>query len=88
MIRISRRILLAGAIALAVTPAARAADSLKEIRIDWATYNPVSLVLKQKGLLEKEFAKDGITITWVQSENNSWIILDIYTLLYSQLFII
>ncbi|GCC47222.1 hypothetical protein chiPu_0031239, partial [Chiloscyllium punctatum] len=40
--------------------AALAADALKEIRIDWATYNPVSMVLKQKGLLEKEFAKDGI----------------------------
>jgi sulfonate transport system substrate-binding protein len=37
-----------------------AADPLKEIRLDWATYNPVSMILKQKGLLEKEFAKDGI----------------------------
>ena len=37
-----------------------AADKPKEIRIDWATYNPVSMVLKDKGLLEKEFAKDGI----------------------------
>ena len=27
----------------------------------------MSLVLKQKGLLEKEFAKDGISIVWVQS---------------------
>ncbi|MEY9698959.1 hypothetical protein ABIF50_002651 [Bradyrhizobium diazoefficiens] len=67
MTKVTRRILLVGAMALAMTPAARAADPLKEIRIDWATYNPVSLVLKQKGLLEKEFAKDGITITWVQS---------------------
>ena len=65
MTRITRRILLAGAMALALIPAAEAADPLKEIRIDWATYNPVSMVLKQKGLLEKEFAKDGITITWV-----------------------
>ena len=71
MTNITRRILLAGAVALAVTPAARAADPLKEIRIDWATYNPVSLVLKQKGLLEKEFAKDGITITWVQSAGSN-----------------
>src|SRR5256886_5317308 len=47
--------------------AAVAAEALKEIRIDWATYNPVSMVLKQKGLLEKEFAKDGVKITWVQS---------------------
>ena len=40
---------------------ARAA-TLDELRIDWATYNPVSLVLKDTGLLEKEFAKDGIGI--------------------------
>ena len=46
---------------------ARAADKPSEIRIDWATYNPVSMVLKDKGLLEKEFAKDGIGIRWVQS---------------------
>ena len=44
-----------------------AADKPKEIRIDWATYNPVSMVLKDKGLLEKEFAKDGISIRWVQT---------------------
>ncbi|HZQ60897.1 MAG TPA: aliphatic sulfonate ABC transporter substrate-binding protein [Casimicrobiaceae bacterium] len=46
---------------------ALAADKPKEIRIDWATYNPVSMVLKEQGLLEKEFAKDGITIRWVQT---------------------
>ena len=51
--------------------AALAADALKEIRIDWATYNPVSMVLKQKGLLEKEFAKDGIGIVWVQSAGSN-----------------
>ena len=47
--------------------AASAADALKEIRIDWATYNPVSMLLKNKGLLEKAFAKDGIAIVWVQT---------------------
>jgi sulfonate transport system substrate-binding protein len=46
---------------------ARAADKPSEIRIDWATYNPVSMVLKQQGLLEKEFEKDGIGVRWVQS---------------------
>jgi len=46
---------------------ARAADKPSEIRIDWATYNPVSMVLRQKGLLETEFAKDGIGVRWVQS---------------------
>jgi sulfonate transport system substrate-binding protein len=51
--------------------AARAADALKEIHIDWATYNPVSVILKQKGLLEKEFAKDGIGIVWVLSAGSN-----------------
>ena len=39
---------------------ALAADAPKQIAIDWATYNPVSIILKEKGLLEKEFEKDGI----------------------------
>src|SRR2546430_16299578 len=51
--------------------AAVAADPLKEIHIDWATYNPVSMILKQKGLLEKEFAKDGINIVWVLSAGSN-----------------
>jgi sulfonate transport system substrate-binding protein len=38
-----------------------------EIRIDFATYNPVSLVLKEQKLLEKAFEKDGISIRWVQT---------------------
>jgi sulfonate transport system substrate-binding protein len=59
------------AAALMLSPAAFAADTLKEIHIDWATYNPVSLVLKQKGLLEKKFAKDGISIVWVQSAGSN-----------------
>jgi sulfonate transport system substrate-binding protein len=65
----SRRSLLASAtlVGLLPTSALFAAEKPKEIRIDWATYNPVSIVLKDKGLLEKEFAKDGITIRWVQT---------------------
>ncbi|MGY3693964.1 sulfonate transport system substrate-binding protein [Bradyrhizobium sp. USDA 3240] len=59
------------AISALLPGAALAADALKEIRIDWATYNPVSMVLKQKGLLEKEFAKDGISIVWVQSAGSN-----------------
>ncbi len=66
---LSRRRLLAGSIlAAAFLPSAlSAADKPKEIRLDWATYNPVSMVLKDKGWLEKEFAKDGISIRWVQT---------------------
>jgi sulfonate transport system substrate-binding protein len=56
---------LALAVALPVAPAA--AQGVKEIRIDWATYNPLSIVLKEQGTLEKALAKDGITVRWVQS---------------------
>jgi len=67
--RFFRICLLAGALLPAVLRAASAvaADAPAEIRIDWATYNPVSMVLKEKGLLEKEFAKDGIAIRFVQT---------------------
>jgi sulfonate transport system substrate-binding protein len=72
MSRISRRAVAALIAAAMLTPgAALAADALKEIHIDWATYNPVSMILKQKGLLEKEFAKDGISIVWVQSAGSN-----------------
>jgi sulfonate transport system substrate-binding protein len=53
--------------ALAFSAGAAHAQAVKEIRLDYATYNPVSLLLKERGLLEKEFAADGITIRWVQS---------------------
>ncbi len=53
--------------ALAFSSGAVHAQAVKEIRLDYATYNPVSLLLKERGLLEKEFAADGITIRWVQS---------------------
>jgi len=65
---LSRRQLLLSGLASGLAPSlARAAANPSEIRIDWATYNPVSMVLKEKGLLEKEFAKDGIRIRWVQT---------------------
>jgi sulfonate transport system substrate-binding protein len=64
----SRRSLLASALFVGLLPTSLlAADKPKEIRLDWATYNPVSMVLKEQGLLEKEFARDGIAIRWVQT---------------------
>jgi sulfonate transport system substrate-binding protein len=54
-------------VALSLPSELAAADKPREIRLDWATYNPVSMVLKDKGWLEKEFAKDGISIRWVQT---------------------
>jgi sulfonate transport system substrate-binding protein len=68
MFLLSRRTLFASALLVGLAPSsALFAQNPKEIRIDWATYNPVSMVLKEKGLLEKEFARDGISIRWVQT---------------------
>jgi sulfonate transport system substrate-binding protein len=65
----SRRAVLASIVLAGALPAAGAlaADKPSEIRLDWATYNPVSMVLKDKGWLEQEFEKDGIKIRWVQT---------------------
>ncbi len=65
---LSRRSVLASVLLVGLLPTATfGADKPKTINIDWATYNPVSMLLKEKGLLEKEFAKDGIGIRWVQT---------------------
>jgi sulfonate transport system substrate-binding protein len=53
--------------ALAPAKPSDAAGKLTEITIDFAYYNPVSLVLKQKGWLEEELKKDGLGVRWVQS---------------------
>src|SRR3974377_146295 len=70
---LSRRSILASALVVGLLPtsALLAADKPSTITSDWATYNPVSSVLKDKGLLEKEFAKDGINIVWVQSAGSN-----------------
>ncbi|HEX2654760.1 MAG TPA: aliphatic sulfonate ABC transporter substrate-binding protein [Xanthobacteraceae bacterium] len=47
------------------------AGKLEKLRVDFATYNPVSLVLKEQGFLEKEFAADGTTIEWVFSAGSN-----------------
>src|SRR6201987_3395480 len=72
MTAFSRRSLLCSSLFFALVPAgASAADNPKEIYVDWATYNPVSLLLKDKGFLEKEFAKDGIKVVWVKTVSSS-----------------
>lgn len=61
------RLALSVALSTALSTFASADEKVTEIKIDWATYNPVSVALKNQGLLEKAFEKDGVKITWVQS---------------------
>ncbi|WP_026870529.1 aliphatic sulfonate ABC transporter substrate-binding protein [Inquilinus limosus] len=73
MITLSRRLLLAGSIAAAVSLPApgRAAEPVSGITLDWAYYNPVSLVLKEKGWLEEALTPQGVSVTWVQSAGSN-----------------
>ncbi|WP_431278549.1 aliphatic sulfonate ABC transporter substrate-binding protein [Leifsonia poae] len=41
------------------------------LNIDFATYNPLSLVIKKEGWLEKALAKQKITVNWVQSAGSN-----------------
>ena len=49
---------------------ANAAPS-KTLNIDFATYNPLSLVLKEKGWLEATLKDQGVTVNWVQSAGSN-----------------
>ena len=41
------------------------------LNIDFATYNPLSLVIKKQGWLEKALKKQNITVNWVQSAGSN-----------------
>ncbi len=47
--------------------ACQKADRPSVVKLDYATYNPVGLLLKDKGFLERELDKDGIKVEWVKS---------------------
>ena len=47
------------------------AEPLKELRLDYATYNPSSLVLKKFGWLEEALGKEGTKVTWLFSAGSN-----------------
>jgi sulfonate transport system substrate-binding protein len=51
--------------------ASTAAEAPATIRLDYAYYNPLSLVLKQQGWLEKDLAKQHIQVEWVLSQGSN-----------------
>ncbi|GKT00715.1 aliphatic sulfonate ABC transporter substrate-binding protein [Acidovorax sp. SUPP3434] len=66
-----RTLLSAGAAALAWPLASHAAQPLKELRLDYATYSPSSLVLRRFGWLEESFKQDGTAVKWVFSAGSN-----------------
>ena len=58
---------VSGAFELADASSLHAANAPETVAVDYAYYNPVSLLLKKKGWLEAELAKDGIALRWVLS---------------------
>lgn len=71
-------IALFGAAALLITscvdgeePAAESDGELDTLSIDWATYNPLSLIIRDQGWLEEELADDGTEVEWVQSQGSN-----------------
>lgn len=70
MTSITRRLALAF-VAAAGLAAPAFAQAPKEIRLDYATYNPVSLLLKERGILEKALEADGIKVRWVFSAGSN-----------------
>lgn len=70
----TKRSLLAGSTALAavtILTGKLKAEPVKTIRMDFATYNPVSLILRNNGFLEKELAAEGIKVEWLPSAGSN-----------------
>jgi sulfonate transport system substrate-binding protein len=66
-----RRTLIQSAAVLAAPGLVRAAEPLKEVRLDYAYYSPCSLVLKRFGWLEEDFGKRGISVKWALSAGSN-----------------
>jgi sulfonate transport system substrate-binding protein len=44
---------------------------LREIRLDWAYYSPLSIVLRYQGWLEADLREDGIQVRWLLSQGSN-----------------
>jgi len=68
-VRLSRRRLLQATVALGAAFVTRRANTaaLGALRLDYAYYNPIALLMKDKGWVEEEFGKTGTKVEWVLS---------------------
>lgn len=63
----ARSLRITAALAVLALAACAKTDKPETIRLDYATYNPVGLLLREKGFLEQDLGKDGIKVEWVKS---------------------
>ena len=71
MFAFTRRQTISAGLALAIAASTPAFAQVSEIRVDYATYNPLSLVIREQKVLEKEFEKDKINVRWVLSAGSN-----------------
>jgi sulfonate transport system substrate-binding protein len=64
-------IVAAVALLAGCTTAGAAPSSGSTLNIDYATYNPLSLIIKHEGWLEAELADQGIAVTWIKSAGSN-----------------
>lgn len=62
---------LMAALLLAACGGGAAAQTPSTLTLDWAYYNPTSLVLEHFGWLEEDLSADGIEVSWVQSAGSN-----------------
>lgn len=62
---------VAAVASLISVPLAFAQDKPAELRLDYATYNPSSLVLHKFGWLEEDLKADGVPVKWVFSAGSN-----------------
>jgi sulfonate transport system substrate-binding protein len=67
----SATLLLGGCAAGEDASAGAASNDAATLNIDFATYNPLSLVIKEKGWLEASLKDEGVTVNWVQSAGSN-----------------
>lgn len=53
------------------TESANQSEDSKVLKLDFAYWNPLSLVIKDQGWLEQELADEGYTVEWIQSAGSS-----------------
>ena len=63
--------LIPGLMVLGLVGSPAALANPDEVSVDYAYYNPVSLLLKEKGWLEEELSKDDIEVRWTLSQGSN-----------------